>query len=50
MKIVLKTRNTDRFICYLFYSNIAFIWGVFRNGISVGGERVDVVFIRFKKM
>lgn len=32
-----------------FRVTLLFVWGVFRSGVSVGDERVDVVFIRFEK-
>lgn len=51
MEIVLKTRGilTISLVIY-FVVTLLFVWGVFRNKVSVGGERLDVVLIRFKKM
>lgn len=52
MEIGLKTRGILTTVSLVLYFVVAllFVWGVFRSKVSVGGERLDVVFIRFKKM
>lgn len=52
MEIVLKTRGTLTTISLVLYFVVAlpFVWGAFRSKGSVGGETLDVAFIRFKNV
>lgn len=36
-------------LSFILESNIAFVWEVFRSGVSVGGKRVDVVLIGLRR-
>lgn len=50
MEIVLKTRGLTISLIIYFIVTLLFVQGVFRwKWASVGGERVDIVFFRFKK-
>lgn len=48
MDIFLKSRGvlTISLVIYLIVT-LRFVWGVFRSKVNVGGERLDVDFIRF---